>query len=64
MTTTKSDEPDLMGAELSDREVRLADRCQFLLDDEKWRELQGILDRPSKDKPRLEALLRESGVLD
>lgn len=41
----------------------LADRRQFVLDEEQWRAFQEALDRPVQAKPRLQKLLSEPGVL-
>lgn len=41
----------------------LADRRQFALDDAQWQAFQEALDRPVQQKPRLQKLLREPGVL-
>lgn len=42
----------------------LADRRQFMLNEAQWQAFQRVLDRPVQSKPRLQKLLRESGVLD
>lgn len=36
----------------------------FVLDDEKWKEFQEILNRPVQDNPNLTKLLREPSVLE
>lgn len=45
-------------------EKTLADRCLFLLDEEKWEEFQTALDRPTQEKSNLKKLLTEPGVFD
>lgn len=42
----------------------LADRRVFALSTEAWDELQEILGRPARTKPRIAALLAEPSVLD
>ena len=42
----------------------LADRNQFVLDDEAWKHFVAALDRPITDKPRLKRLLSEPSVLE
>lgn len=42
----------------------LADRRVFMLDDSRWREFIAALDRPAKERPRLQRLLTEPGLLD
>ena len=54
----------LLEAGLKAAEQTLADRRQFVLDDEQWRAFQEALDRPVQTKPRLKQLLREPGILD
>jgi len=49
-----------VGAAIDD----LADRRVFALSTETWDELQKILDRPTRSKPRITALLAEPSVLD
>ncbi len=41
----------------------LADRRQFVLNEEQWQAFQEALDHPVEAKPRLKKLLREPGVL-
>lgn len=41
----------------------LAERRQFVLDNEQWQAFQEALDRPTQAKPRLKKLLAEPGVL-
>lgn len=45
-------------------ETDLADRRVFGLDGEDWTELQAILSRPPRRKPRLSRLLSEPSALD
>ncbi len=42
----------------------LADRNQFVVDDDAWKHFMAALDRPITDKPRLKRLLSEPSVLD
>jgi uncharacterized protein (DUF1778 family) len=42
----------------------LAERRQFVLDDEAWSRFMAALDQPAADKPRLKTLLSEPSVLD
>jgi uncharacterized protein (DUF1778 family) len=42
----------------------LADRRLFLLDDARWQEFLDALDRPARNRPRLQRLLTEPGLLD
>jgi uncharacterized protein (DUF1778 family) len=42
----------------------LANRRLFLLDDEQWEAFLAALDAPTKQRPRLESLLRERSVLE
>jgi uncharacterized protein (DUF1778 family) len=42
----------------------LADRRVFVLSDERWAELEGLLDRPPTLKPALAKLLSEPSVLE
>jgi len=42
----------------------LADRRQFVLDEQQWAAFQDALDRPVQSKQRLKKLLSEPGVLD
>ena len=53
----------LLDAGLTAAAQTLADRRQFLLDEAQWQAFEAALDRPVQHKPRLQALLRESGVL-
>ena len=41
----------------------LADRRRFVLDKAHWLAFQETLDRPARNKPRLQKLLREPGAL-
>src|SRR5258708_21631281 len=40
----------------------LADQTRFILDDKQWKAFMAVLDRPSKEKPRLRDLFAESQV--
>jgi uncharacterized protein (DUF1778 family) len=42
----------------------LADRRLFLLDEARWQAFLEALDRPAKDRPALNRLLTEPGLLD
>lgn len=42
----------------------LADRRNFVLDDERWAAFQQALDAPPKPLPRIRKLLTEPGLLD
>jgi uncharacterized protein (DUF1778 family) len=42
----------------------LADRRLFLLNETRWQAFLDALDRPAKDRPRLQQLLTEPGFLD
>ncbi|GAB2729510.1 DUF1778 domain-containing protein [Melaminivora jejuensis] len=53
----------LLDAGLTAAAQTLADRRQFLLDEAQWQAFEAALDRPVQHKPRLQALLRESGFL-
>lgn len=53
----------LLDAGLTAAAQTLADRRQFLLDEAQWQAFEAALDRPVQHKPRLQALLREPGVL-
>lgn len=45
-------------------ETDLADRRIFALDDDAWRKLQTVLDRPAVRKPELDRLLSRPSVLE
>ena len=53
----------LLDAGVTAANQALADRRQFVLDDEQWQAFQQALDRPIQAKPRLKKLLGEPGVL-
>lgn len=42
----------------------LANRRRFVLDEAQWQAFQQVLDRPVQNKPRLQKLLSEPGLLD
>jgi len=54
----------LIDAGVTAANLALADRRNFVLDDEQWAAFQQALDRPVQAKPRLKKLLTERGVLD
>lgn len=54
----------LLDAGVTAAEQTLADRRNFVLDDQQWQAFQQALDRPVQAKPCLKELLREPGVLD
>jgi len=49
---------------LGQAEQTLADRQRFGLDANHWSAFLKALDRPARDLPRLERLLREPGIFD
>ena len=53
----------LLDAGVAEAARILADRRRFVPEPEHWQAFQEALDRPVARKPRLEALLREPGVL-
>lgn len=54
----------LLDAGITAATQTLADRRQFVLNDDQWRAFQDALDRPVQAKTRLKKLLREPGALD
>lgn len=53
----------LLDAGVTAANQALADRRQFVLNDDQWQAFQEALDRPVQAKPRLKKLLSEPGVL-
>lgn len=54
----------LLDAGITAATQALADRRQFVLDDNQWHAFQDALDRPVQAKTRLKKLLSEPGALD
>ncbi|MFT4177977.1 MAG: DUF1778 domain-containing protein [Thermomonas sp.] len=63
LSSHKSVSEFLLDAGVTAAAQALADRQRFELDDAQWQAFQHALDRPVQHKPRLEALLREPGLL-
>lgn len=54
----------LLDAGVTAANLALADRRNFVLNEDQWQAFQAALDRPVQAKPRLKQLLGEPGVLD
>jgi uncharacterized protein (DUF1778 family) len=54
----------MLDVALTEAAALLAEQRLFLLDDKQWKAFVAALDAPSKQRPRLETLLREPGVFD
>ena len=54
----------VLDAALKEADAVLAEQGRFLLTGEQWSRFVQALDEPAKPKPRLESLLRETGVFE
>jgi uncharacterized protein (DUF1778 family) len=52
----------VIDAALLEAERVLADRTQFILDDQQWARFVELLDRPPKQKPELEKLFSKPSI--